>query len=282
MRVALVFDKIREETVGVYFERACQEAGLAYDHFWSKDARTIPAGYDLYVRIDDGDYQYDMPVHLHPKIFYATDTHLPKPWRRIRRMARRYDLVCCAHRRGARLLANGAWVPVACDPEFQGRRPGPKRWDLAFVGTEGGVPRKFYLQALQEQYHESFIGHARHTELGVIYSQAKIGFNYSIRDDVNMRMFEILCSGTLLLTNRLTHDDLERLGLRDREHFVFYRSPKELFELIDYYLRHDDEREAIVAAGMRHVQQHHTYRHRLQRILQLVDERLMTGSACLR
>lgn len=282
MRAALVFDKAREEAVGVHFERACQEIGVTFDHFWSKDAKTIPTGYDLYVRIDDGDYRHDLPGHLRPRIFYATDTHLPKPWRRIRRMAKQYDLVCCAHRRGAESLANGAWVPVACDPEFQGRRPGPKRWDLAFVGTEGGVPRKFYLQALQEQYPESFIGHARHTELGMIYSQAKIGFNYSIRDDVNMRMFEILCSGTLLLTNRMTHDDLEQLGLRDHEHLVSYRNPKELFELIDYYLHHDEEREAIAARGMNHVQQHHTYRHRLQRILQLFDERLMTGSACIR
>ena len=280
MRVALVFDKIREETVGVHFEQACQELGLAYDHFWSRNAQAIPAGYDLYMRIDDGDYRHDIPAHLHPRILYATDTHLPKPWRRIRRMAKQYDLVCCAHRRGAESLVNGAWVPVACDPAFHSRQPGPKQWDLAFVGTEGGMPRKFYLQALQERYHKSFIGCARYTELGLIYSQAKLGFNYSIRDDVNMRIFEILCSGTLLLTNRLTHDDLERLGLRDREHLVLYRTPEDLFELIEYYLRHDDEREAIAARGMTHVQQHHTYRHRLERILQLFQERLVSASTC--
>ena len=274
MRVALVFDKVREDTLGGYFERACQEIGMPYHHFWTRDAKTIPTGYDLYLRIDHGDYQDDLPEWARPRMFYASDTHLPKSWKRISAIAKRYDLVCCAHRKGAEALANGVWVPVACDPELHGTHPLPKRWDVACVGTEGGVPRKFYLQALRERYANSFIGHAPHTELGAIYSQARIGFNYSIRDDVNMRVFEILCSGTLLVTNRLPHDDLTRLGLREGEHLVTYRRPQELFERIDSYLARDQEREAIGLRGMHHVQRHHTYHHRLQQILQAADERL--------
>lgn len=274
MRLALVFDKVREDTLGVYFERACQALGIPYAHCWTRDTGAIPRGCELYVRIDHGDYQDDLPEWARPRIFYASDTHLPKSWKRISAIAKRYDLVCCAHRKGAEALANGVWVPVACDPELHGTHPLPKRWDVAFVGTEGGVPRKFYLQALRERYANSFIGHAPHTELGAIYSQAKIGFNYSIRDDVNMRMFEILCSGTLLVTNGLAHDDLVRLGLRGGEHLVTYRRPRELFELIDYYLDHDQEREAIALRGTQHVHRHHTYHHRLHQILQLADERL--------
>ena len=274
MRLALVFDKVREDTLGVYVERACRELGISYEHFWTQHAGTIPSGYDLYLRVDHGDYHHDLPDHLRPRAFYAADTHLPKSWKRIRRLARRYDLVCCVHRNAAESLPNGAWVPVACDPQLHGMRPLPKRWDVAFVGTEGGVPRKFYLQALHERYPSSFIGHAPHTQLGTIYSQAKIGFNYSIRDDVNMRIFEILSSGTLLVTNRLNHDDLKRLGFRDREHLLTYRSPRELFALIDDSLRREDEREAIARRGMAEAQQHHTYVHRLQQILQLAEARI--------
>ena len=269
MKVALVFDQERPETTGVYVERACQALGIHADHFWTREARSIPPAYDLYLRIDHGDYRHDLPETLRPRIFYALDTHLPKSWSHIRRLARRYDVVCCVHRDAAVVLPNGAWVPVACDPQLHGRRPGPRRWDVAFIGTEGGVPRKFFLQALRERYPNSFIGHAPHTQLGTLYSQATIGFNYSIRQDVNMRIFEVLCSGTLLVTNRLGHEDLTRLGLREREHLVTYRSPQELFEVVDYYLRHDDEREAIARRGMVVVQQHHTYVHRLQRILEL-------------
>jgi len=274
MRLALVFDKTRDDTVGIYFERACRELGIAYDHVWTKDAASIPSGYQLYLRIDHGDYKDDLPGHLWPKIFYAVDTHLPNSWKRIRHLAKRYDLVCCAHRHAAESLANGAWVPLACDPDVHQAPPRQTRWDVAFVGTEGGVPRKFYLQALRERYPNSFIGHAPHTELGTIYGQARIGFNYSIHNDVNMRIFEILCSGSLLMTNRLLHDDLERLGLRDREPLVMYRHPHDLFALLDYYLCHDDERETIARQGMTQVRQHHTYRQRLRQILQLVSDRI--------
>ncbi|MBI4322882.1 MAG: glycosyltransferase family 1 protein [Candidatus Omnitrophica bacterium] len=274
MRVALVFDKVREDTLGVHFERACRMLGVPYAHFWTREAGAIPRGFELYLRIDHGDYRDDLPDWARPRIFYASDTHLPKSWKRISAVAKRYDLVCCAQRDGAQRLRNGVWVPHACQAELHGKRPLPKRWDVAFVGTEGGVPRKFYLQALRERYADSFIGHAPHTELGAIYSQAKIGFNYSIRDDVNMRMFEILCSGTLLLTNGLAHDDLARLGLREGEHLVTYRRPRELFELLDYYRDHDQEREAIARRGMERVVQEHTYVHRLQQILSLANERL--------
>ena len=36
-----------------------------------------------------------------------------------------------------------------------------------------------------------------------IYSASRIVFNRSIKDDVNMRVFEALASGSLLLTNDL-------------------------------------------------------------------------------
>ena len=269
MKLALIFDKQREDTIGVYFERACRALGLAYTHAWTSQAAALAPGYDLYLRVDHGDYRHDLPDGLRPAVFLATDTHLPKSWRRIRRAAPRYDLVCCVHRRGADALPNGAWVPAACDPAVHGKLALPKMRDVAFVGTEGGIPRKFYLQALRERYPNSFISHAPYTEIGRIYSQAKIGFNCSVRDDVNMRMFEILASGTLLVTNRLSHDELEQLGLRDGEHLVCYDTPAQLFEVIDRYLRDDGTREAIARRGMERVLQHHTYEHRLQQILKL-------------
>ena len=274
MRLALVFDKAREDTIGGYFERACRQLGVAYDHFWTSRSHEIPAGYDLYLRIDHGDYRADLPDHLSPKIFLATDTHLKNPWRQVRRLAPRYDLVCCVHHDGARALQNGAWVPVACDLELHRGGQKPQRWALVCVGTEGGVPRKFYLQALRERYPNSFLGHAPSTELGALYSQGRIGFNYSIRNEINMRVFEVLCSGTFLLTNRLDQNDLASLGLHEGEHLVSYERPKELFEKIDWYLHHEDERRVMAEAGMRQVQQHHTYAHRLTQILALAESRL--------
>ena len=44
----------------------------------------------------------------------------------------------------------------------------------------------------------------------------------------------------------------------------------ELSDLIDYYLRHRDERETIAAAGKQHVAAHHTYEIRMQHLFATV------------
>ncbi len=196
-------------------------------------------------------------------------------------MAGSFDAVFCAHRDGAKRLPDAEWLPVACDLELHGSRDVADSpvWDVAFVGTDGGVPRKFYLQALRERYPQSLIGPAEHTQLATIYSQARVGFNYSIAEDVNMRIFEVLAAGSLLVTNAPCHQDLAALGLEDRQHLVLYHSPQELVDLIDHYLAHPEERRAIAAAGCALVKERHTYVHRLTQLLASVRERLGVGRA---
>lgn len=274
MRIALIFENLVGATTGLYFHRACQAAGVAGDHWRLRDAARIPSGYDLYLRIDHGDgYEVRLPAHCRPAVFYAIDTHLPHSWRKIRRMAPQFDAVFCCHADAARRLPGAEWLPVACDPHVHGRVPSEPVWDVAFVGTEGGMPRKFYLQALRERYPNSCIGGFDYTEMASIYSRARIGFNYSIANDVNMRLFEVLAAKTLLVTNALEGDDLSRLGLRDREHLVLYRTPQELFDDVDYFLSHADERERIAHAGYAAVMARHTYVHRMQQLLASVSQR---------
>lgn len=50
----------------------------------------------------------------------------------------------------------------------------------------------------------------------------------------------------------------------DEEHVVFWRSREELFEKIDYYLNHDEERERIAAAGHRLVSSRDTWDKRME------------------
>lgn len=274
-RLALVFDRAREDTLGVYFERAYRALGVATTHFWTRDAERIPEGYAAYLRIDHGAYDQDLPDRLHPRILYAVDTHLAHSWAHLRRLASRYDLTCCAHSRAAEAVPRGVWVPVGCDPEWHGPpSPAELRWDAAFIGTEGGVPRKFYMQALRERYPRSVIGHAPATELGAIYGRAAAGVNFSIRRELNMRIFEILCAGSLLVTNRLAEAELPRLGLREGEHYLAYEQPAELWARIEEALRQPAQRQAMAAQGQAVAWARHTYRHRALQIAREAAERL--------
>jgi 2-polyprenyl-3-methyl-5-hydroxy-6-metoxy-1,4-benzoquinol methylase len=102
-----------------------------------------------------------------------------------------------------------------------------------------------------------------------VFSRSKIVFNNSIKDDLNMRVFEAMASGSLLLTDEAKGSGLIEL-FQDRKHLVIYRDEKELLELTDYYLRNDDERERIAEEGMREVLNRHTYKHRISEMLSII------------
>lgn len=275
MKLALIFNKERQDTIGVYFERAAYELGLAYEHYWTKDADNINEKYDLYLRIDHGDYKYDLPVRLRPAAFYVVDTHLKKPYKKIMEQVKHYDYIFCAQKDGAERLkkdtgVNAFWVPIGCDPAIHRKLEVKKRFDIAFVGTEGKKNlRSKLLNLLAQKYPNSFIGKADFRLLSNIYSSAKIGFNYSINNDINMRIFEVLSCGALLVTNRIDDNGFEEL-FSDGVNVVTYEKPTELLDKIDYYLANDEARESIANEGHQLAINHHTYRSRLKKMLEVI------------
>ncbi|MCQ9208144.1 MAG: glycosyltransferase, partial [Omnitrophica bacterium] len=215
------------------------------------------------------------PPPLPPAVILLNDPHLKKPYKKIEKQVSHYDFVFCAQKEGAEKLrrrkkVRTLWVPLGCDPEIHRKINLEKKFDVAFVGTEGKKSlRGALLKKIKERYPKSFLGIAEYTKISEIYSSAKIGFNYSIRNDINMRMFEAMSCGSLLLTNYIKNNGLEEL-LKDREHLVIYRNPKELYKLIDYYLSHPEEREQIAYAGHQLVTSHHRYRDRLNTIFDYI------------
>src|SRR4051794_29969537 len=118
-RVALIFDdRIRPDTTGVYVRKAL--AGLVeVFHFQPGQADEIPSsGFDLYLSIDD-DTEHQLPDSLHPRAYWAIDTHRDFSARFARSVL--CDLVFAAQRDGAERLRNAGidsaiWLPLACDP----------------------------------------------------------------------------------------------------------------------------------------------------------------------
>ena len=279
MNIAIVYDQTAPHTTGAYLEAAFRRSRHRVDHYWTSRAAELPEGYGLYLRVDHGDYAHDLPPHRHPAVFYAIDTHLEKSYRKIREQARHYDLVCCAQREGAERLQRetdvvAEWLPLGCDPELHAAPGGERTLDLAFIGTDGkrGLRPKL-LRLLRRRYPCAFIGQAPHTELGRLYGSAKIGFNCSIQNDVNMRMFEVMAAGALLVTNQIVDNGIDEL-FREGEHYVMYRSGVDLLTVIDRYLAREEERGVIAKAGCQLVLSRHAYDRRAVRLLALASARL--------
>ena len=274
--VAIVFDNtLRPETTGTYCLRALEELAregriTSVEHlFPSQLVQSDCHRFDLCVFIDDG-LEDDFPQLNIPTAWWAIDTHLA--FERCLKKARQADVTFAAQRNGVEQLraagiAHVHWLPLACDPEIHGRRNVHNQWDVAFVGNFFPGARTELLQLVHEKFPRSCLGQADYRQLGEIYSSAKIVFNRSLRDDINMRVFEGLCSGALVITNDLAGNGQNEL-FTPGEHLVTYRSAGELLEKVDYYLANDFAREQIAAAGREQVLREHTYRHRMEEVLQ--------------
>lgn len=277
MKIAIIYDVFREDTLGVHYQKALTQLGLEVKHFWLKDSSGIEPIFDAYLRIDDGDYKHDIPHDkLKPSFFYASDLHLKKPFLAIKKAARFYNHVFCAQYSGyLKLMSVGknrvSWLPHACDPGLTRDLGLERKLDIAFVGNDGGNPRKFLLQEIKEQFPNSYIGNAPYMDMGKIYSNAKIGFNYSIKNDINMRIFEVASCGAMLLTNHIDDEGFDRL-FADKKNLAVYRSPKEIFSMIEYYLHSDKDRNAIAQAGKDLVIANHTYAKRASLILDKIKQ----------
>jgi GT2 family glycosyltransferase/tetratricopeptide (TPR) repeat protein/2-polyprenyl-3-methyl-5-hydroxy-6-metoxy-1,4-benzoquinol methylase len=282
-RVALIFDsKARPETTGVYCRRALGRL-VEVEHFLPTELGRIPRqGFDLYLNIDDG-LHYQFPPDLRPCAWWAIDTHLDFAW--CLEKARSFDFVFAAQRDGAEQLrqqgiAFAVWLPLACDPELHGKRDVAKQFDVCFVGNIFPGPRADLVDLLQRHFPNTFVGQRYFEEMAQTYAATRIVFNRSIRNDVNMRVFEALASGSLLLTNDLRENGQAEL-FHDGVHLATYTDAEDLLDKVRFYLHRETVRERIAAAGRQEVLGRHTYRQRMETLLAEVAKELEAPSGRL-
>ena len=206
---------------------------------------------------------------------WAIDTHL-HPQRLIQR-AKGVDYVFAAQRDGVELLRRSGincvgWLPLACDPEVHQKHACPKELDVCFVAHLCTDERRALAERVQKHFPRSFVGQRFFSEMAQTYSASRIVLNLSVRNDVNMRVFEALACGSLLLTNDLAENGMGKL-LTDGEHLVAYRGLDDLIGKIERYLTDEQARERIAAAGRQEAIARHTYVHRMKVLLEHVASR---------
>jgi spore maturation protein CgeB len=88
---------------------------------------------------------------------------------------------------------------------------------------------------------------------------------------VNLRLYEATGMGALLVTD--AKSDLGELFDVGSE-LVAYASPEECAELVSYYCSKPDEASRIAAAGQQRTLRDHTWNHRMERLMAMVESRL--------
>jgi hypothetical protein len=150
-------------------------------------------------------------------------------------------------------------------------------YEVGWVGRLDGKDysfRRSCIQDLKEHFKVNDIErYYSPEEMAQVYKQAKVVVNLSRDDylqDANLRCFEVMASGALLITPKPT--ELSALGFIEGIHYVSFQTKLEMHQLVEYYLEHGQEREEITQTARYLVMQKHTYDARVQTILEILQQ----------
>jgi glycosyltransferase involved in cell wall biosynthesis len=199
---------------------------------------------------------------------YLIDTHIESPGnRRIDRhleLAKRFDVVFLAQRayvpRFLEAGMNAHWLPLGCDPEVHADQRLPRIYPVGFVGSLTDKRRKDLLDRLAAvipvHRERCFL-----RDMARVFSQSKIVFNNAIHYDLNMRVFEAMAAGALLLTDPADGSGLEDF-FKNGVHCAIYRKDEEVGETARRWLADEEARARVAKRGQEEALARHTYEHR--------------------
>ncbi len=268
-RIAIIYDNVvRPDTTGEYCKRALSTI-CQVDHFLPNQVASLkPGSYDLFLYIDD-DLNSSIPCYLRPNAWWVIDTHLH--YDADLEIAKRFDFVFSAQKDGAAKLKRDGinkvkWLPLAADPDIHKRHQVDKIYDISFVGHFAPGNRNELLQTIQSNFDNVFIGQQFFDEMAKTYSASKIIFNRSLKNDINMRVFEAMSTGSLLVTNNLFDNGMAEL-FQEGEEVILYANEKELLDKLNYFLKEEKKREKIAEKGRNSIMKKHTYKNRMKILL---------------
>jgi len=219
--------------------------------------------------------------------------------KRVLQVVSSYDLVAVQGRDMGEVLRRelgleAHWLPVAADPSVYYPMDLSEKEEVCFVGS--WYPRREELVREISDFPLVIYGPgwdragplgggSVHTggrkpdETRLIYSTSAINLSIHLMEpwdsvkftQVSPRVFEVLACGAFLLSDRTS--DLKEL-FTEGEHYVGFDSKEELREHIAFYLANNSERERIQSKGRDHVLSHHTYNHRIDSLMEIIEERI--------
>lgn len=299
MRIATYYENRlgRNDGAPLYFSNVIKNLpNTELVHFTSEDTGDLEkwGKFDLHLWVDWGEdglkeaLPYKPMERIpSPSVYIPCDTHITKEGREYRfQRADRSDWVFFQHKRAVEeYLAlhperkgKVHWLPCAVEPRAYPNQPAAlKTYDIGFVGFVTFRKRAEMLDRMFREFPNFFYGQrfsryvygepADGQDAADLFRKSRIVFNTAAVDDINMRVFESLATGSFLLTEWVP--TLSEL-FEDGKHLVTYKTMDEAVEKARYYLAHDEEREKIAKAGMEEVLSKHTYHHRWNHVLETI------------
>ena len=247
-------DNILVEQIRAYSPEIVLILGMKYLTTETVSAARDAAPDAVFIGRDDDPFPEKNPARL--SIAGKTDIVIATNGGRFLRTYKDAGVPCCA------------FIPNMCDPDIQYRYEAEEKWrtDIVFtgkaehrrLGSDAGrnADRYVLLHKLSKMPGVKMYGcfgnpRTEGIETFRAISGAKIALSINIINDVRLyhsdRLINYLACGTFALAKQVPDTDLL---FKDGEHLKYFDTVDEFFELADWYLKHEQEREKIAQAGM--------------------------------
>ncbi len=267
---AIVYSGAGRDNGTAFYTRVALANVLQADPEWFTEEDKIPEGFPFLIHPDDGREDLSVEGIPHPWGYWIVDSHLG-PEIRIKK-ALEADIVWCAQKPFVEELfkygVDAHWLPLACEPEMHKAAPRTPDKDIVFVGhlqppnlTNRIEFLNLLFKSVENPWFESGIFHE---EMSNAYARARIGVNHAVRDDLNMRFFELSSIGVPQLADRRMVG-FRDLGFEEWVHFLPYSSTEEAIQVVRDNLSADLSTMARDAQHL--VRANHTYTHRVRQML---------------
>jgi 2-polyprenyl-3-methyl-5-hydroxy-6-metoxy-1,4-benzoquinol methylase/GT2 family glycosyltransferase len=164
-------------------------------------------------------------------------------------------------------LENVFWLPLGADPEIHSKKKVKKIHNVGFVGSLNSDSHQKRINLLNKISSVAKVSYSRcwWDEMAEFFSASKIVFNNAIRNDLNMRLFETMSTGSFLLTDLAKNSGQEEM-FKDGEDLGVYNEDN-IIDKIKYFLANENEREKIAGRGQQIIQNAHIYSFRVEELL---------------
>ena len=284
MRIGMIFDnKFRSYTTGNYCYKSVQKLGYDAIHFNPLVIKNTGITYDytglpecdLYISIDD-DFAYPgPPVPKEISAYWCIDTHRMElmaggnltRWQKIKH----FGHVFMAQKDRAEEIGH-VWLPLGYDPDISRSLNLEKVYDWCFVGSLNSPIRNSYIPILRDKFPNCYVGQAEPIEMNHIYNQSRVVLNLPSLNDLNMRFFEAVASGSLCLSKRITNGIDEIFG----NSIILFDNARDMCAKMNDILRFYN----FYVPRTKRDWLDHTYDSRMAKMISIIKERLRTGTIC--
>ena len=290
MRIATYFDIITGRADGnpTYVAAALKRKnipGVFESDVLAPNATVSNHGkYDLNIWVDWGEdalkelIPYEILFPPDPSVYWCSDSHIGFDYRLD--TARKFSHVFVAQKEAVEQFARegvkAEWLPHAVEPlAYPKQERSIKEFDVCFVGHINNQKRIDFLDRMFREFPKFYYGQQLFEKAAEKFGRSKISLNIAHSNDVNMRNFEIMGSGSFMLTEYVP--SMEEL-FQDGIHCAWYHDFDEAVDKAKFYLENDDLREKIAQKGYELMMERNTIDHRVDRMLEVVNDKVLVGA----